>query len=564
MVDQYSELYETYRWHVPKGFNLASACCLQWSGLPSHERRAAVIQQDQSGNTRMITYAELASLSAQLANGLTRLGVIPGDRVIIVLNDADNVIASLLACWAIRAVAVPLSPHASADELLAKFKHARAQIALIDQHSQEASLSAIGRCPRIKQIIGLDVYDGRVMSWRGLIARQPETHTPSPSLPSEPALIAWPETMTQDLPPQTALVLPHQALIGQLPGFVAAMNWFPEHANQVLTTLKPWDERGLFAAILPTLYFGHTVILTDKMPHAANMPPQVSHVVTNGHALLNALKSQPSAGSHHDLAGLVLLENELLAPCRELVQSAYGVEPNLATYAPGFGLIFAQSHCRWTAAGEHGSRLVPGHHVRLTQGDEVVTDTGLIGEVQVSRTDISEHTDPALYVQVWPVKDMLDLSAQLPAWCATGIHARKLPDGTFQILGGADQWHHIGEQAVSLRLLEQLIYLDQQVRWCKVTLAPSRKSQNQAELWVLLDKGPNLQLTAATRADIRTEIINRILETFAQTEQPTERQTERSPSIKVGLVEQTKLPAPDDKGLYPWHTRAFQSLVDFL
>jgi len=100
MGHSYSELFETFRWHVPKGFNLAQACCLQWASLPSHERRAAIIEQTPSGSTRMTSFVELAQTTSQLANGLTRLGVIPGDRVLIVLSNPADALMAMLACWA--------------------------------------------------------------------------------------------------------------------------------------------------------------------------------------------------------------------------------------------------------------------------------------------------------------------------------------------------------------------------------------------------------------------------------------------------------------------------------
>ncbi len=564
MVDQYSELYETFRWHVPKGFNLASACCFQWSSLPSHERRAALIQQDQAGNTRMISYAELAGLSSQLANGLIRLGVIPGDRVLVVLKEPDNALAALLACWAIGAVAVPLAPDASADELLSKFKHARAQIALIDQHTQQASLAAIGRCPRIKQVIGLDVYDGRVMSWRGLIARQSETYTPANSLPSDPALLTWPPTCTQDLPAQSALVLPHQTLIGQLPGFVASLNWFPKDANHVLTTLKPWQESGLLAAILPALYFGHTVVLTDKLPHAANLPAMVTHVVTSGPDLLSALKSESTQNFKPTaLAALCVLEHELLPFWRERATEVYGTNPNLATFIPGFGLILAQSHQQWDMAHFNAKRVIPGHQVRLMQDSQLASAVNGFGHLEVSRIDAAQHTDPALYVQAWPLKDMLDLSAQLPAWCATGIYAQALPNGCYRVLGAPQQWHLLHSHTLNLRLLEQAIEMHSALRWCKLTVATSRKPQNQPELWALIDIGSNsLRLTPSARADLKTSITNLIRQTIEEFETPLS--SELWPNVRVGVVDHASLPAPDERGAYAWHTRAVQSLIDFL
>ncbi len=563
MVESYSELYKTFRWHVPKGFSLAAACCLQWSGLPSHEQRPALIRQDTLGNTRLTTFAELGRMTAQLANGLTRLGVIPGDRVVIVLSNPSDVLVSLLACWAVRAVAVPLPPSSSADVLLPKIKQARSQVALIDGSTQSETLLAISRCPRIKHTIGIDVYDGRVMNWRGLIARQATTHMPMQPLPSDPALMVWPEHTGPDLDPQSAMVLSHQSLIGQLPGFVMAANWFPAHSRQLMTTLMPWDEAGLLAAILPTLYFGQTVLLAPRLPTPANLPSQVTHVVTTAHSLITALKSDTSGQpASNPLSGLALLDHSLHPDWQTQAQQAYGVKPNLSTFISGAGLFIAQSLAKWHEPNHSSGRLVPGHRIRLAGTQAQATDARLTtGQIEISRTDLAQQTDPAQFTQAWPVKDSLDLSAQLPTWWRTNLYAQELEDGCWRVLGYTDQWQTIAGCSISLWQLEQAVLLEPQVKWAQVAFVAARKQQTQmtqkTEVWVVLDTGPTHERHMKPwRLNLRMDMAKRILNAMGLANDQV--------NIRIGLVDHQAMSRADQVSRCPWQTRAYQALIDFL
>lgn len=553
MVESYPELYETFRWHVPRGFNLASTCCFQWSGLPGHEQRPALIYRDGQGQTGMTSFAQLGQVSAQLANGLTRLGVIPGDRVVMVLSDPSELLTALFACWAIRAVAVPLKPGTSADALLPRMKHARSQVALIDATNQGEALAAISRCPRIKHIVGLDVYDGRVMSWRGLIARQPATYNPSQCLPSDPALMVWPEHPSPDLASQSAMVLAHQSLIGQLPGFVMAASWFPEGAKQLLTTLDPWDETGLLAAILPALYFGHTVVLSDRLPAPSSLPSQVTHVVSTGASLIDALKSDSTGlAGQQPLAGMVLLDYVLEPDWREQAQRLYGTTPNLATFVSGCGLLIAQSQRKWPEAANSSGRPVPGHCLALVEPGAQVS------ELQVSRVDQSGQTDPAQFIQAWPVKDALDLSAELPARWRGSLWAQDLGDGCWRVLGHTGLWQIIAKQPVSLWQLEQAVLLDHKVKWAQVAFIPSRKSQpHDIEIWVMIDVGlTHERQFKPWRQALRADITDLILRSLGQVDTQLK--------IRVGLVDRQAMSAADQASRSPWHTRAYQALIDFL
>lgn len=560
MAESYPELYESFRWHVPKGFNLATACCFQWSGLPGHDQRPALVFRDQQDLTQTVTFAELGRLSAQLANGLTRLGVIPGDRVVIVMSNPSDLMTALLACWAVRAVAVPLAPGSSADALLPRIRQARSQVALIDAANQAEALAAIAKCPRVKHIVGIDVYDGRVMSWHGLIARQPATYIPSQCLPSDPALMVWPDHPCPDIETQAAIVLPQQSLIGQLPGFVMATNWFPDQARQLLTTLKPYSESGLLAAILPTLYFGHTVVLADCLPSVTDLPAQVTHVVTTGAKLISAIKSAKSdQAASHELFGLTLLDHTLNEQWREQAKQLFSSAPNLATFISGCGLLISQSQGKWPEPPHSSGRLVPGHQARLASAEAQNNELDLqVSMIEVSRVDQAGQTDPAQFMQVWPFKDTLDLGTVLPDWWRTGIYAQDLGQGLWRVLGHSQQWHSIARQPVSLWQLEQAVMLHSDVQWAQVVFIPAKRSQpDELELWVMIDIDPTPDRESKPwRDSLRADIIDRIL--------LAGQLTQDSVKVRVGLVNRKAMSQTDLASRPPWNTRAYQAFINFL
>jgi len=553
MGQTYSELYETFAWHVPKGFNLADACCLQWSGLPGHERRAALIHQDLSGSARMTSFAELGEMTSQLANGLTRLGVIPGDRVVILLSQTDDVMVALLACWAIRAVAVPLAPDLSADALLPKLKHARTQVALIDAQTQTQGLAAIARCPRVKHVVGIDVYDGRVMNWRGLLARQPNVYVPNDTLPSDPALLLWPQTTLPDLSNGSALVMAHQSLIGQLPGFVMAANWFPDGANQLLTTFKPWEDIGLLAAILPALYFGNTVVLADKLPTPSNLTRAVTHVVTRGDRLIDALRHE--AANHHEpttpraLKAISVLDPVLTSSWRARATNAFGVEPNVATFVGGCGLVLAQCQDKWSEPASSSGRLVPGHQVRLVNHDgEVIESGNEVGKLQVARTDATGHTDPAQYIQAWPVKE---------TECNESNEDNEGHD-LWRVFGDAASWQTIGSCTFSFWELEQVLLAAADIGWAQIAVIPTRKTAAADwEIWALVDAGSIVERQLKPWREAFRDTITQAVASLVPSAADNVR-------VRVGLVDHLALSETDRQSRLPWQTRAYSALVDFL
>ncbi|WP_040208853.1 AMP-binding protein [Neobacillus jeddahensis] len=81
---------------APKHFNLASEISKHVSD------KIALHWENELGESRTITYAELNSKANKLANGLTRLGLVKGDRVVVMTTRLIESYIIYLACLKAR------------------------------------------------------------------------------------------------------------------------------------------------------------------------------------------------------------------------------------------------------------------------------------------------------------------------------------------------------------------------------------------------------------------------------------------------------------------------------
>ncbi|CAN5432759.1 acetate--CoA ligase [soil metagenome] len=107
------------RW-FPGGALNAAANCLD-RHLPDRADRVAVHWEGEPGDRRSITYGELHSEVVALAEVLTGMGVLPGDRVALYMAWIPEAVVAMLACARLGAVhvliPVPIPSDAVADRL---------------------------------------------------------------------------------------------------------------------------------------------------------------------------------------------------------------------------------------------------------------------------------------------------------------------------------------------------------------------------------------------------------------------------------------------------------------
>ncbi|MFZ4711060.1 MAG: AMP-binding protein, partial [Zwartia sp.] len=259
MVDQYASLYESFEWLVPTHFNIGHACCHRWANNPADARRIALFYEDDQGQREIWTYERLAATANQLANGLTRMGVKRGDRVALILGQRPETVVAHIAIYSVGAVVLPLSNLFGPDALEQRLRDAQVRVAIFDDLSATNVLASLSRCPTLTQLVGIAVDDERVLAWSKLLVRQPTVFKPVTTRADEPAILLYTSGTTGS--PKGAL-LPHAVLIGNLPGFVASQNWFPQ-AGDIFWSPADWAwTGGMMDALLPTLYFGHPIVGT--------------------------------------------------------------------------------------------------------------------------------------------------------------------------------------------------------------------------------------------------------------------------------------------------------------
>jgi acetyl-CoA synthetase len=270
--DHYAALHQSFRWQVDEYFNIAEVCCSRWAraakttkGRLGATKRIAIRAHQPGAATLFSTYSELQRGADALSHQLAGLGVARGDRVAIVMPQRFETAVAYMAVFQMGAVAMPLSMLFGPEALAFRLQDSAAVVAICDE-SAIASVQAVrAECPALRTVVavGAAAGQGDVDHDSALAARQgPFTAVLTEA--DEAAVLIYTSGTTG--PPKGAL-LPHRALIGNLPGFVCSQNWFGfdgqinAASDAIFWSPADWAwTGGLMDALLPTLYFGRPIV----------------------------------------------------------------------------------------------------------------------------------------------------------------------------------------------------------------------------------------------------------------------------------------------------------------
>jgi acetyl-CoA synthetase len=260
-------------------------------------------------------------------------------------------------------------------------------------------------------------------------------------------------------PPKGALI-PHRALIGNLPGFVCSQNWFgfdpasgKDQGTSVFWSPADWAwTGGLMDALLPALYFGRAIVafngrFSPELAFTLMQEHGVTHTFLFPTALKAMMKAFPRPRRQFTLQLQAIMSageavgDAVFAYCREqlgvTVNEMFGqTEIN---YVVGNCAMNGDTAGRlgWPARPGSMGRPYPGHRVAVIDDEGRECPPGVPGDVAVNRFDVHGDPDPIFFVGYWK-NDEATRRKFTGDWCRTGDLATRDADGYLWYQGRAD------------------------------------------------------------------------------------------------------------------------------
>ncbi len=118
------------RWFAGGAINACHNCVDRHVEAGHGHETALICESPVTGVSLQVTFSELRDLTARLGGALQRLGVIPGERVLIYMPNSAQAVIAMLACARIGAVHSVVFGGFAAPELASRIDDARPQVVI--------------------------------------------------------------------------------------------------------------------------------------------------------------------------------------------------------------------------------------------------------------------------------------------------------------------------------------------------------------------------------------------------------------------------------------------------
>ena len=524
MDDRYADLVRDFRWRVPEDFNIAQAC-LRWADDPAriamwHQTSSLERVAGRAIELEPLTYAQLRDATQRLSNALHELGVAHGDRVAIVLpQGAENAITHL-ALQQLGAIAMPLSLQFGPDALEYRLRDSEAVLAIVSDTGIEPFLDRDtglrATCSALREIIVVGRPPEGMHGWQAMLDRAPKGFEPVATRAADAAILIYTSGTTGS--PKGALI-PQSALIGNLSGFTLSQNGFPEPGD-VFWSPADWAwTGGLMDALLPTLYFGATIVADDarrdgRFDPIATFELLQRYRVTNGFIFPTALKMMMKAVPHprqrYDLClrGIMSAGEAVGSAVFDWCRDELGVTVNEMFGQTEINYIVGNSYLQWPAKSGSIGRPYPGHRVAVLDDDGRVCPPGQTGEVAANRHDPHGEPDPVFFIEYWKNPEATAAKFGRDGWCRTGDLAYADDDGDLWYQGRADDMFKAAGYRIGPSEIENCLVKHAAVANAAVVPSPDPERGNVIKAFVVLIPGfePSEELVAQLRGHVREKL----------------------------------------------------------
>jgi acetyl-CoA synthetase len=505
-LDRYAAIHAAHRWDVPGDFNIAHACCGRWADDPT---RVALYWEDESGATAAYTFRDLQQQANRLANALTAFGIARGDKVAIILPQRPETAVAHIAIQQLAAIAVPLSFLFGPDALEYRLRDSGAKVVLVDPQSWPNLDPVRDRCPALAHVIGVaGACASRVVDFDTLVASASPLFAPVPTRATDPALLIYTSGTTG--PPKGAL-MPQQCLLGNLPGFVASHDGYPQPGDLFWSPADWAWTGGLMDALLPVLFFGQPIVgyrgrFEPERAFRLIEKYQVRNAFLFPTALKMMMKAFPRPRERFGIAlrSIMSAGEPVGTTVFEWVRSALGVTVNEMFGQTEMNYIVGNAQASWPAKAGSMGRPYPGHRIAVIDDAGAELPAGAIGEVAVHRIAPDGVPDPVFFLGYYGNPE--GTAAKFTGdWCRTGDLARRDDDGYLWYQGRADDMFKAAGYRIGPAEIENCLVRHPAVANAAVVPSPDETRGNVVKAYVVPAAGfaPSPELVADIQQHVR-------------------------------------------------------------
>ncbi|MFM9881793.1 MAG: acyl-CoA synthetase [Burkholderiales bacterium] len=489
-IDRYDEIYRSWKWEVPRQFNLGVVCC----GRHAIDRhRCALYWEDESGATSAHTFWDLQQDANRLSNTLAALGVKRGDRVAIILAQRPETVIAHIACYQMGAIAMPLSILFGPDALEYRLRDSATAVAIVEPSSLPNILEVRRELPTLRHIVGVaGARETGVDDWAELLARASSLFTSVDTAGEEAALLVYTSGTTG--PPKGALQ-PHRVLIGNLSGFIHSHDLFPQPGDMFWSPADWAWTGGLMDALLPTMYFGYPILgfrgrFDAERAFYLIEKYRIRNTFLFPTALKMMMKADPEPRRRFDLSmrSIMSAGESVGGTVFEWAQQALGVTINEMFGQTEINYIVGNSQSLWPAKSGSMGRAYPGHRVAVIDADGAEVPVGEVGEVAVRRTDMNGIADPVFFLGYWGNPEATR-NKFIGDWGCTGDLASRDEQGYLWYQGRADDVFKSAGYRIGPSEIESCLLQHASVANAAVVGSPDPERTNIVKAFIVLQPG---------------------------------------------------------------------------
>ena len=386
----YEEICDKFEWQIPEFFNIADAVCDRWA---NDENRIAITHQSLDGAATNFTFSAIRSNANQLANLLGTLGLVKGDRVLVMLTQSPACAISHIGCFKSGIVSCLASVLFGPDGVRHRLQSSGARVCITDANNLAKVLEIRGQCPALQHVLvvgenesGADI-NGVLAFWSSLSAESPEYE----NVKTRAEDTAWISYTSGTTGNPKGVLMPHRVLLGNKPLFEYYYDYGPKPSD-VLWSPADWAWiAGLINILLIGWYSGCRVVSTEMQGFDAKLAYRIleHHQITVSLLTPTVLKlmRQIEAEETYDIQLRVVLSGGE-AVGREL--ALWADERFGLTISEGFGqtecngMIGTNPRLMTTRHGSLG-KAMPGSTCAIVDDRGVEVPIGTTGNIAIKR-----------------------------------------------------------------------------------------------------------------------------------------------------------------------------------